>query len=77
MNINLHKTGGTITYDATDWLAGLDTTSAGSTNRKLGHGFSFSKGVDPLRELGYISPSFLPVDVTNIAAVTINVKCSP
>lgn len=70
MKINLNQNGGTITYDQDDWLAGLDTTSGGSSNRKLGSGFAFSDRVDPLRFLGYISPSYNPQDVTNNAQVT-------
>ena len=70
MRINYTKEGGTITYDHEDWLAGQDTTSGNSGDRKLSNGLAFSNGADPLRTLGYLSPSFFPVDVTNIASVT-------
>lgn len=70
MRIDLNQKGGTITYDATDWLAGQDTTSGGNDGRMLGNGFAFSEKVDPLRNLGYISPSYNIASVTNNSSVT-------
>lgn len=70
MKIQMNATGGTITYDWEDWLAGLDTTSGGSTGRKMGNGLASSTFADPLRNLGYLSPSYNPVDVTNNTSVT-------
>jgi len=70
MKINLNQSGGTITYDYEDWLQGLDTNSGGNDGRKLGSGLSTSEKVDPLRNLGYISPSYAPENVTNNSSVT-------
>lgn len=68
--INFTKEGGTIVYDFEDWIGGQDDSSAGSDRRKLGHGLALADQVDPLRRLGYISPSGLPADVTNITSIT-------
>lgn len=68
--VNFTKTGtGSITYDYEDWLAGMDTTSAGVDFGMTG-GNPFMSEVDPLRSYGYISPTFNPLDVTNIASIT-------
>lgn len=59
----LNKDGGSITYDQDDWLAGMDTTSAGANYGKMG-GNPFMSQVDPLRLFGYLSPSFKETQVT-------------
>ncbi len=66
----MNAKGGTITYDEQDWLAGQDTTSAGNNGRKIGNGLAFSEKIDPLRNLGYISPSNNTLSVTNNSSVT-------
>ena len=63
--INLTANGGTATYSAEDWLSGEDTSSTTNSDKKIGNGLSFADQVDPLRSLGYISPSFSPTSVTN------------
>ncbi len=68
--INLGREGGTIVYDQEDWLGGQDDSSAGLDRRKLRNGLAFVDQADPLRRIGYISPSPLPVDATNITAIT-------
>lgn len=70
MQIQYNKEGGgSIIYDKDDWLAGMDTTSSGNS---YGHiiGNPLMSAVDPLRKYGYVSPSFNPVDVTNITSIT-------
>lgn len=68
--IELHQTGGTVTYSYQDWLASHDTISGNDADKKIGSGPSLADQVDPLRSPGYISPSFLPVSVTNETAIT-------
>lgn len=68
--IQMTAQGGSITYDADDWFGSQDTTSAGADDRKIGNGAALWDQVDPLRKPGYISPSFLPVAVTNESSVT-------
>lgn len=60
---------GSITYDSNDWLAGMDTTSAGSDYGKMG-GNPVMAEVDPLRSYGYISPGYLGVSSTNNGSIT-------
>jgi hypothetical protein len=70
--ITYTENGGTITYDQDDWLGGMDTTSATSSDAKMGSGLNALSvaTADPLRVLGYLSPGFLATDVTNVSVVT-------
>lgn len=58
-----------IIWDAQDWLGGLDQTSPTTYNKK-GTGIADAQRIDPLRNVGYISPGFDSVDLTNYTSVT-------
>lgn len=59
-----------VIWDSDDWFAGLDDTSAGTGARKIGDGLAFADHVNPLRLPGFMSPSALATDVTNVSNVT-------
>lgn len=69
MKIIQNENGGSIIYDKEDWLAGMDTTSSGSS---LGHtgGNPTMSEIDPLRLYGYATVSAKATDVTNISSIT-------
>lgn len=58
-----------VIYGSDDWLAGQDTTSAGSDYGKMG-GNPFMSEVDPLRSFGYVSPGYNGVVATNNSVIT-------
>ena len=71
MKISFNKDGltGSILYSSEDWLAGMDTSSAGSNYGKMG-GNPFMSEIDPLRAFGYVSPSYNGVAATNNGSIT-------
>lgn len=69
-DVHLTQTGGSITYDYRDWLAGTDTTASGSFYRKVSNKVSLNDQADVLRNPGYVSPGRNPEDVTNVSQVT-------
>lgn len=75
MNVRFNKDGktGSIIYDSDDWLAGYDTTSAGSSYGKMGGNPQMSE-IDPLRNYGYVSPAFNGVAVTNNSQITFYIR---
>jgi hypothetical protein len=58
-----------ILYDEKDWFAGLHPQS-GQDRCVLFNGANTMTNLDPLRFLGYISPGYVPTNVTNIASIT-------
>jgi len=67
--LTLNQTGGSILFDENDWLAGLNTSATNTEFKKL-YGNASMTGVSPLRQPGYLYPSPLQNDVTNVAQVT-------
>lgn len=59
-----------IIWDADDFLSPQEETSGGNYTRKIGNGATFIDQVDPLRAVGYISPSFNPSAATNASQIT-------
>lgn len=68
--IQYNKTGGQITYDYRDWLAGVDFAGDTINGGIVGNKLSRSLQIDPLRYAGYVSPGKKADDVTNVSAVT-------
>ena len=73
-NISYNQKGGTIRFDATDFLSGLSpqysaSVGAGTANYFNGKLMAAS-AFNPYRALGYAAPGCQPTDVTNVASVT-------
>ena len=68
--ISSNSKGGTIRWDADDWLSGLTPDwGLNETETTIGKGFSTSTGIDPFRRPGYLSPGYDPLSATNNSVI--------
>lgn len=74
MQITYNKTGGVARWDSDDWISGLIPHFSDNQNTILGKGFSQMQNINIWRKPGYILPSFLASDVTNVSVATEKIK---
>lgn len=70
MKIDYLGTGGRITFDASDWVGGVDYLNISDTLERGTTGLAYVESFNPYRTMGFASPSYNPGTATNDSAIS-------